>query len=150
MGKKLALEDIFKATEEDAQAFSELMQKSDYDAMVDGKSLDVEPPKFIYQESPTVRIQHGYHGADYVWHISAHHPRRPWKVPLRRVIYAIAQTLNQYIPSSVSVDITPPAMDWEIKEVSVKAHKIRDCWNVRNEDLEKGTHDLFRVLGTLT
>ena len=155
---------IFKTKEFDVRTFADVMRrelaknsppvpggvaKTDFDEVASGETKKIKAPEFVQQESGFIRIEHGWHHDDYVWHVGTNHPRKDWKVSPDRLIYAIAATLDTMIPRTVKVNIYPPVADWEIKEYTIKALEVGSVWNVTKDMLTGATEKLFKVLNAL-
>jgi hypothetical protein len=155
------LDTVNKVSEEDVQTFLDVLKETVGDEVDDVMAFDIHriekgDPEPVRESSITkeqisglIRIVHGWHDDDYVWHISPAHQRRTWTVSLERVIYTIAQVMNKVIPPTVEVNIFPPHSEWDIKEITFKAIGLRNQWNVREEDLSTMVVALFEVLNTL-
>ena len=159
---KNLLDAIFNTSEQDVEDFASVfftedskknvpaMEENDFERIRSGKPDKYKPVSdFKEQKSGFVKIDHSWYYDDYVWHIAPASHKKPWKVTLDRVVYAIAVTLNKHIPTTTHVDIFPPAYDWEIQEITVKAIDIRKCWNITDTELNRLTEELFEVLNTL-
>jgi hypothetical protein len=147
------LDDIFNAPEEQVETFMEAIKPSvvspEFSRMAQDRPDQISIPELAEQVSGLIRIQYGYHGEDFVWHICAPHPPRPFKVSDDRVIYAIAKTMNAVIPNTVEVKIWLPMSDWEVREFTFKAMNLKACWNISGKELEQLNIKLFEVLNTL-
>lgn len=155
MEGKNILDDVFNTTEEDVETFVEAIgpligESDDYSRRVaSGKPEQVQAPQLVEQTSGFIRIQHGWDGSNYVWHISAWHHQRPFKASIERVMYAIAKIMNAVIPQSVEVKIWPPYQDWDIQEITFKAMDLDDHWSITKKSLDEMNLKLFEVLNTL-
>jgi len=152
------LKRVFETPEKDVETFMEAMKPNDpnnsreerfHDPRIGGKPDQIKAPELSDQKSQLIRIQHGWHHEDYVWHICPWHHKKPWKVTLERVIYATAQVMNQTIPHNVEVKIWLPMRDWEIPEVTFKAIGLSHQWNVNDKAIGEMNLKLFEVLNTL-
>lgn len=150
------LDAVFGAPEEHVDTFVDAMKDLqlviDSDKMskiVSGRPDAVKAPELTEQVNGQVRINHGWHDGDYVWHISPARAMRPWRASLERVIYAIAQTMNSVIPNTVSVRIWTPYADWDIPEITFKASNLNDEWSVTEKSIDSLNQELFKVLNTL-
>lgn len=152
------LDDIFETPEENIDLFvgvlkdKEMLVDPEDDGvtrMTEGRPDQVAPPLLKDQIAGGVRIQHGWHGDDYVWHIGPNDARRSWKVSNDRVAYAIAKCMNEDIPESIEVKIWLPYLDWEIKEITFKAINLKDEWSISDSIIEQMTLRLFGVLNAL-
>lgn len=106
-------------------------------------------PEFTEVVYDKIRINHGVHADDYVWHISPHTPKSSFTQPPDNIVRLCATIFSQLIPSNIQVDIFPPPGDWEIKEWTFKAHGLNDCWQVQPGDIEKTNIELGRVLSII-
>lgn len=93
-----------------------------------------------------IKINHGPHGDDYVWHISPHHPKSNFTQPADNIFRLCATIFKSLIPESIKVDVFPPKQDWEIKEWTFKAHGLMDCWQITQNEINKTNTELARVL----
>lgn len=148
------LDDIFNTPEEQVETFMEVIKPlvtdpNSFSRVTDGKPDQIAAPSLVDQVSGWIRIQHGWHGEDYVWHISAHHPKKPFRVSTERVVYAIAKVMNDVIPQTTEVKIWLPMQDWEIQETTFKAVGLASVWSITDDILNKLNLKLFDVLGTL-
>jgi len=155
---------IFKTKEIDVRTFADVMRReiskddavtrdgfdsSAADDVFSGDPQKVRVPEFVKQESGFIKIEHGWHTDDYIWHIGTNHPRKDWKVGQDRLVYALAATLDTAIPRTTKVNIYPPYSDWDIKEYTVKAMDLKSVWNVTPEMIVAVTEKMFRVLNAL-
>lgn len=143
------LRNLFKKDEEEVETFMEVIKDRVHDPRVGGDPDPISAPELTDQDSNFIRIQHGWHHNDYVWHIAPRSERRPWKVSLERVVYACAQVMHPVIPQNVEVRIFLPMKDWQIPEVTFKAIDLKLQWNVERRKLEKMLDQLFEVLNAL-
>lgn len=160
------LDFLFRAPEQEVRTFSELMRTptsrqvdalpgadglhdpSEVQGAVTSMPNKVRSAVYQRQASVGVVIEHGWHGADYVWHIEPDR-RRSWTVTTDRVIVAIARTINTVVPHHVGVDIFMPYADWDRKIITFKAYELGECWNVADSDLKRLVTHLFTVLSSL-
>jgi hypothetical protein len=152
--EKNLLDDIFNTPEEQVETFMEAIKSlvadpGDYSRVVSGAVDQVSAPELVDQQSGYIRISHGHHGEDYVWHISAFHPKKPWRVSIDRVVYAIAKVMNGVIPQTIEVRIFLPMADWDLQEITFKAMGLSVAWNVNGTSIAKMNLKLFEVLNTL-
>lgn len=160
--RKAIMREIFDTPKEDVDQFfdaisenvsEELFPGAPKDSsrkLISGKPDVVKGPKNLTQEvSGFIRIWSGWHDDAYVWHIEPAQIRRPWKVPDKRVMYAVAKTMNEVLPKRVTVDIWTPQRDWEIRTFTFKAQGVRHEWSIQEEDLQRLTRSLFEVLTPL-
>lgn len=134
------LEELYKTPEKDVETFLEVLNEEidTGESPIDGSMVrrlatgkpDVvkAPRKLTPCLSGFVRIFHGWHNSDYVWHIEHAAIRRPWKVSVNRVIYIIAKIMHDNLPD-VEAKIWPPQNDWELKTVTFKAIGLADEWS---------------------
>jgi hypothetical protein len=146
--KKTPLELVLEAKEEDIKTFIGVLKDSGVKDS-DEEEIVVDSPIFKTQRSGYIEIEHGWHKADYIWHIKPWHPKKQFRVTLGRALYMIAMVLNSTIPSTVKVDVMPPSKDWDIPEITFKANGLRDCWQVKDESIEAATKELFETLNSL-
>lgn len=154
------LEAFFKSCDKDGETFVDVLKEhmgapSDRSSagvtrrIVSGKPDLVTPSKkFSSALSGFVRIHHGWHNNDYVWHIEHASIRRPWKVPIKRVIYAIAKTMHAALPD-IEATIWPPQMDWELRMITFKALNLKHEWSFSEDMVEKINNTLFEVLNKM-
>lgn len=150
------LESFFKTSDEDVGTFVDVLKQHMGDVkdndlsfsrrLLDGKPDKVSAPK-RFQESLSgfVRIFHGWHNNDYVWHVEHAAIRRPWKVPLNRVIFIIAKTMHDALPD-IEATIWPPQANWELKTVTFKALNLSKEWSFSEDTIEKINARLFEAL----
>jgi len=150
------LEEFFKTSDNDVSTFVDVLKDhmgdaSDRDVSFSRKLMSGLPDKVSaprrFQESLSgfVRIFHGWHDADYVWHVEHASIRRPWKVPVDRVIYIIAKTMHDALPD-VEATIWPPQLQWELKTVTFKALNLSKEWSFSEDIIEKINNRLFEAL----
>lgn len=152
MSEKNLLDEVFNTPEEDVSTFADVLKENQVGldwGEKDAEAFRVEAPQLVAQISGLIQITHGWDKDTFVLHIEPYHPRRPWAVSENRVMFAIARTMNKYIPSEVKVDMYPPMQDWEIKAYTFKAIDLKKAWNFQESDTEKIVHDLFEVLNAL-
>jgi hypothetical protein len=152
------LDDVFSTSEKDVGTFMDAIKEaiakdvdeSDLERIKSGKPQGIKAPENLTEQvSGFIRIFRGWHENDYVWHISPAHSKRSWRVSIERVIYAIAKTMNETIPSRVEVKIWKPYADWDIKDITFKAINVRSEWSLSDEDMNTITIRLFEILNTL-
>jgi hypothetical protein len=150
------LEEFFKATDGEVSTFVDVLKQhhgelEDRDLFVARKLASGQPDKVIAPKRFTmalsgfVRIFHGWHNKDYVWHIEHAAIRRPWKVPLNRVIYIIAKSMHDILPD-IDATIWPPQYDWELKTITFKALNLSNEWSFSEDLIEKINNRLFDLL----
>lgn len=154
--KRNILDAVFGASEEDVTTFMDVMKENEIVAS-EGDWVTKDSPDYIEvtaelveQRVGTIQIEHGWHEDNYVWHFSPWHTRKPYRETLERVVYGIAQTMNEVIPQSVEVKIFLPYKDWEIPEVTFKAIDLRSCWNINDVIIADLNEKLFRILNQMT
>lgn len=157
---KSLLDDVFTRPEKEVTYFVGVMAANSPAAKMPGKNAkfkdqlqsgkpdQIKAAVFTMQVSGQIQIRHGWDGDDYVWHIEPI-SRRKWKTSVERATYATIKTMSTTIPSDVFVKIFPPFSDWEIKVITFKAMKLRNCWNVSQTDLDRLNAKLFPVLNAL-
>lgn len=153
------LKAVFEAPEENVEVFFSVLadkitdpNKDDSSRIINaanGVADQIAAPELVETKSGWIRMLHGYHSEDYVWHISPWHEKKPWRVSRERLLYAIAQCMNNIIPTTIDVRIWLPKHDWEIPEYTFKAMALKSCWNVNEDQLAKLNENLFIVLNTL-
>jgi len=151
------LVELFDATEEEVGTFLDVItdrvdKTHGSDSMslvrrlVSGEPDKVKAPKKLVESlSGFVRIFHGWHNKDYVWHIEHAAIRRPWKISIDRVIYIVAKIMHDALPD-VEAMIWPPHHDWELRTVTFKAMGLADEWSFNEVDVEKINQKLFESL----
>jgi hypothetical protein len=150
------LESFFKTTDEDVETFLDVLKG--HMGTPGGQGLDITrklmagkpdkvsaPNRLKSSLSGFVRLFHGWHNDDYVWHIEHASIRRPWKIPLDRVIYIIAKTMHSCLPD-IEVTIWPPQLDWELKTITFKALNLRQEWSFNEDIIEQINNRLFEAL----
>jgi len=151
------LESFFKASDEDVGTFMDVlndrMQEKPADHCLDitrklisGKPDQVSAPRrFQTALSGFVRIFHGWHNNDYVWHIEHAAIKRPWKIQLNAVIVMIAKVMHDCLPD-VEATIFPPQQGWELKTITFKALDLKSEWSFSEDMIEKINNRLFEAL----
>lgn len=155
------LKSVFDAPDSEMETFFDAIQGAmgegvspaavdTFRKIVSGKPDRISVQKSLTEEiSGFIRIFRGWHNEDYVWHIEPAAIRRTWKVPFERVLFAIAQTMNKVVPTSVEVKIWLPRNDWELKTITFKAIRLKDEWSIGENDLDALSSKLFEVLNPL-
>jgi len=150
------LDDVFGKSEEQIETFVEAISdaitdpnKDDIDKIKSGEPDKISAPEFIDQTSGFIRVSHGWHDADYVWHIAPNHIKKPFKISAERVVYGIAKVMNEVIPQDCEVKIWLPYADWDIQEYTFKAMDLRSHWQVSEEAIGKMNLNLFELLNTM-
>ena len=150
------LEEFFKTSDKDVSTFVDVLKEhmgdtSDRDISFSRRLMSGQPDKVSapkrFQESLSgfVRIFHGWHDDDYVWHVEHASIRRPWKTTIDRVIYIVAKTMHDELPD-VEATIWPPQMQWELKTVTFKALNLAKEWSFSEDIIEKINRRLFEAL----
>lgn len=134
------LEEIL-ASEEKVETFLESLDQ-------EFEGVDLAPmtpiaPSYEELTHGNIKIVHGQHDQDYVWHLSPLNPRQKFKATEEQVIRSIATIMNGVIPESVTVNIHKPLIDWEIQEYTFKALNLMDHWSVTKEVIRKLNLELF-------
>lgn len=142
------LEKFFSTPKEDLDEIIETFKVGEMENF-DDKEIGVESPEFKTQEMNAIRISHGWHGSDYVWHISTKHPKIQFKVGQRDLLAVVAKTMNEVVPSNVEVKIWLPFADWDIQEYTFKAIDLKNCWQVSDKAIEGLNIKLFNALNTV-
>src|SRR3990172_10677039 len=113
MSERTLLDEIFSAKEEDVETFMEAMRDkigaedmSDFGndgdkfsgnadkSKFNGEKEPISAPDLYDQISGAIKITNGWHGDDYVWHISTANPRQQFKIDGRRLLHAVAKIMN--------------------------------------------------------
>ena len=151
------LVELFETTEEDVGTFLDVItdrisKSGDSGSMdlarrlVSGEPDKVKSPRKLQESlSGFVRIFHGWHNKDYVWHIEHAAIRRPWKVSVDRVIYIVAKIMHEALPD-VEATIWPPRQDWELRTVTFKALGLADAWSFNEADVSSINNRIFESL----
>ena len=151
------LGELFGTTEEEVGTFLDVImdrigKNQGADSMslarrlVSGEPDLVKAPKKLMESiSGFVRIFHGWHNKDYVWHIEHAAIRRPWKVSVDRVIYIVAKIMHDALPD-VEASIWRPHLDWELKTITFKALGLADAWSFNEEDVSVINQRIFESL----
>lgn len=151
------LVELFETTEEDVGTFLDVItdrisKSGDSGSMdlarrlVSGEPDKVKSPRKLQESlSGFVRIFHGWHNKDYVWHIEHAAIRRPWKVSVDRVIYIVAKIMHEALPD-VEATIWPPHHDWELRTVTFKALGLADAWSFNEADVSSINNRIFESL----
>ena len=157
-GEHNILDDIFKTPEEDVETFMDVLKDkevavtktNEWDRAVSGRPDErLKEPRLGTHISGHVKIECGWHGSDYVWHLCSVHPKKQFKVSMERVSYSIAKVMNSIIPSSITVNFFLPYADWDIQEYTFKAIDLEHEWSITDEALGKVRVELFEILNTL-
>lgn len=156
------LDRIFNAPDEQVETFADVIRKessvgsgTEEEQDFLGKAAKGETTGVSKDFSSKTQIQgfvsvtSGWNDKDFIWHIGPAHNKKPWKVTIDRVIYAIVHTLNEILPKEQIVDIFPPYDDWEIQEITLKAIGLKDSWAVSESDLEDLNVKFLNVLNPL-
>ena len=111
-----------------------------------GEPDTVTVPDRLKQEvSRFIRIIHGPHNADYVWHIEPASIRKPWRVPEDHVLYLIARTMNAALPE-VEAKLWLPEGGWELRTITFKALDLNNHWGFDVSLVPAINAKLFEVL----
>lgn len=109
----------------------------------------VRVPERLKQEvSRFVRIIHGPHGADYVWHVEPASIRRPWRVSEDRVLYLIAKTMHDMLPE-IEAKLWLPESGWELRTITFKALDLNNHWGFDEARIPAINAKLFDALNTV-
>lgn len=160
MSDKNILDDVFGAEEEDVSSFADaiLGTKIEKGTALDGENASklqqatpdqVQGPTLMFSRNGYIEIAHGWHGEDYVWHIKPWHPKKQYRVTMKRVLFAIAKAMNEKIPDHIVVDVFMPDQKWEIPEVTFKAKGLLNEWAIKNDDFPELNEKIFEVLNGL-
>jgi len=154
------LDGFFNVSQEEAETFYDAMAttiqtggdspKEDMiRRIVSGKPDRVKMPARLTDEvSGFVRVIHGPHGEDYVWHVEHAALRRPWKTTNERIIFIIATIMHDCLPD-IEAKIWPPAGDWELRTITFKALGLVDEWTFHESLVQKINLRLFAALNPL-
>jgi len=156
------LENLFSPSQADVETFVDVLTEkigAEYETrphegnllrkVVSGEPDRVFFPKMLSEQiSGFVRIFHGWHDDDYVWHIEHASIKRPWKVSIERVVYMVAKTMHDNLPD-VEARIWLPQGDWELKSISFKALGVSGEWSFHEEDVARINAKLFEILQPL-
>lgn len=163
--EKNLLEQIFSAPEEDVETFMDLLSANDVIVNKGAGSMEslarsaaedqpdkISYPELVEQISVLIRIQHGTHDEDYVWHIAPFVPSNKivnYKVSIERVIFAIAKIMKEYLPEHIEAKIWLPYADWDIQEITFKAIGLNADWTFQKSLVDKINLKIFQTLNTL-
>lgn len=158
---KNPLESLFEPSEKEVETYVDVLRdfiqedliedssRGNLRRIVSGEVDRVIAPKPLSSSlSGFVRLFHGWHRGDYVWHIEHAAIRRPWKASIDRVIYTIASIMHDFLPD-VEAKIWPPKEDWELKTITFKALNLDSYWNFNEADIEKINQVLLSSLNKL-
>jgi len=144
------LEAIFSTPKEDVETFADVMKKVSGRNITNNESFRLKKTADMRVESQKfITINYGTHENNYIWHIKPNNKKKPWAVPMDRVLFAIGKLLHESIPTDIIIDIHLPKADWQIEEITIKANEALDHWSVTDEILRKITGQFFEVLNTL-
>jgi hypothetical protein len=150
------LDDLFSQDEREVETFVDVIKALDLvidpdvvSQLASDRPEKIAIPEFADQTSGGVRINHGWHDQEYVWHISPAQMRRPWKVSTERVIRTIMVIMNPIIPNHIVVKVWPPKAEWEIPEVTFKAYELKGEWCITDRAIENLNIELFKTLNEL-
>jgi hypothetical protein len=111
------LEDIFKATPEEAETFSDILKSNSPRDLDEVKGFQTTA-KFVVSEQGKLFVRHGTHEGHYVWHLGV--TERPhldkkkkpetWTAPIQRILYSVGQIIASNVPNYIIVDFYPPTM----------------------------------------
>lgn len=159
------LDKVFSAPEEDVETFMDMLSRSDVVVNKGAPTMEsiarsaaedrpdqISYPQLVEQISGVIRIQHGPHGDDYVWHMAPFVQSRKivnYKVSIERVIFAIANIMKDHLPAEVQAKIWLPYADWDIQEITFKALELNAHPLFQKFHIEKINQQLFITLGSL-
>ena len=151
MSEENLLDQIFSVSDEEIETFADVLEKENMSGSFSPKEVCrlSRTANYAAERQGFIEINHGTHENHYVWHIKPWHAKKPWSVPIGRVIYAIAKVLNAHFPQDVIIDLYPPSDDWDIPEITVRANEAANNWSVDEYCLKKVTGQFFEVLGSL-
>lgn len=154
------LKAIFQDAKEDSKDFSNSIQDL-FESKVGDETTSfirkiekglpdkVKVPKLLKQEvSKFIRIIHGFHKDDYVWHIEHAAIRRPWRISEDEVLYRISRIMNDHLPD-IEIKIWLPQNGWELRTFTYKAMDFANHWAFDEEVIEKVNNKLFEHLNTI-
>ena len=133
------LETFLESTDEPTEEFAD----------VDLEPMTPIAPEYVDHTRGNVKIVHGQHDTDYVWHISPANPRQHFKQGAERVIVSLAVEFDKAIGQMVELRIHKPLADWEIQEYTFKAIGLMDHWSITKEMIAKLNDRLFIVAESL-
>lgn len=137
------LDDFFNKPSEDSDT-EEVFKIGGED--FDDKEFSVEIPELTGQEMGNIRIMHGWHGNDYVWHISTKHHKIAFRTD---PVEPIARCMNEVVPPSIEVKIWLPLADWDIQEYTFKAIELKACWQISQKSLDALNIKIFTLLNSM-
>lgn len=154
------LREVFGRVEDDSKDFIDSIQDlfgdnsgqetiSNLRKLEKGQPDIVKAPKPLTQEvSKFIRIIHGWHRSDYVWHIEHAAIRRPWRVREDEVLYRIARIMDQCLPD-IEIKIWLPRDDWELRTFTFKAMGLQNHWSFEESAIPDINNRLFEHLNTI-
>lgn len=114
-----------------------------------GEPDTVIAPKPLAQEVTSfIRIIHGWHNNDYVWHIEPASIRRPWRIPEDQVLYAIAKIMNSSLPE-IEAKLWLPEGSWELRTITFKAIDLSNNWAFDSYMITNINGKLFEALNKI-
>lgn len=117
--------------------------------IVKGEPDQIFVPKPLVSEvSRFVRITHGWHNNDYVWHFEPASIRRPWNVHEDDVLYRIALIMHENLPE-IEAKLWLPEFGWELRTITFKAIDARSHWGFQESRVSLINSKLFEVLNTV-
>lgn len=155
---KNILDKVFSIEEQDVGTFADVLlsrgsvaseAKDDIEKIKSGSPDKVQAPDLKLSKNGYIEMLHGWDKRDYVWHIKPWHPKKQYRVTLKRVIYTIASTMNETIPEYITVDMFMPNQQWSIPELTFKAKDLLDVWSIKDSDIAALNEKLFTVLNAL-
>lgn len=164
MGENV-LDRVFSAPEEDVETFMELLEQNQVLVNKNAPTMEsiarsaaedrpdqISYPKLVEQVSGLIKIQHGPHDDDYVWHMAPYVPSKKiinFKVTANRVAYAIASVMQNHLPPKITAKVWLPYADWDIQEHTFKAMGLNADPLFQKMHIDKINADLFRTLNSL-
>lgn len=144
------LDKLFSTSVEEIETFTDLVDKVAAQKITENEMLRLKKTSnYLVETQKLITITHGQHDNNYVWHIVPAHEKRPWRAPIKEVLYTIGVIINKYLPRDVMFDLHRPSENYGIKEITVRANGILDHWSVQDADLQKVTGRFFEALNTL-
>lgn len=144
------LEEIFDASDEDVETFSDFVESSAGKNMTPNEVERIRSTaSFTTETQRKFTIEHGRHESHYAWHISPVNERTGWCYDMRRVVYAIGKVIQKYIPDNIIIDVHLPDQRNGVDVLTIKANNVLDSWSIQEDTLAKVTGQLFEVLNAL-
>jgi hypothetical protein len=123
---------------DDSVALARKLAKGEPDEIIVPRPLAQEVSKFI-------RIIHGWHNSDYVWHVEPASIRRPWRVEEDDVVYRVARIMHDNLPD-IEGKFWFPEMNWELRTITFKAFGLKEHWGFQESRIPIINARLFENL----